>query len=203
VSDLEKKLHDIFYEQAKSYYFEGSSPEWFEEECPELIKKVKQAFIDAGWFTPADKELVQEIVNNRAQQKIDQRWVGPNSITSMGPLQPPDVEYDPAPKQLTGEPIPYDEIIKQNIRLEAYKAVDAYLDNGGPSDLVVMSMNDWERNAKAYGFMTGQEWLSKTLHVFYDHQNDRSYFRDGKQFNASTITMAEVESLLQKAAGVE
>lgn len=49
MSDLDKKLHDLLYEQADSYYFEGSSPEWFEEKCPELIEKFKQAFTDAGY----------------------------------------------------------------------------------------------------------------------------------------------------------
>src|SRR6185295_4844249 len=50
--------------------------------------------------------------------------------------------------------------------------------------------------------MTGQEWLSKALHMIYDHQTDHDYFRSNEKFQESTITMAEVETLLQKAAGI-
>lgn len=53
------------------------------------------------------------------------------------------------------------------------------------------------------GMMTGREWLSKALHTFYDYQNERDYFRNDEQFRASTVTMAEVEALLKKAAGIE
>jgi len=52
-NDLDEKLHDLLYEQAKSYYFEGSEPEWFEKECPALIEKFKQAFADAGYSRSA------------------------------------------------------------------------------------------------------------------------------------------------------
>lgn len=49
MSDLDEKLHDLLFEQAKSYYFEGSSEEWFEEEYPELAERFKKAFIDSGY----------------------------------------------------------------------------------------------------------------------------------------------------------
>ena len=51
-NDLDEKLHDLLYDEASSYYFEGSSPEWFEKECPELIEKFKQAFKDSGYSKP-------------------------------------------------------------------------------------------------------------------------------------------------------
>lgn len=39
--------------------------------------------------------------------------------------------------------------------------IDAYLNSGGPEDFVVMSRDDWSRNAKLAGVMTGQEWYDK------------------------------------------
>lgn len=35
------------------------------------IAEIKRAFIDAGWFLPADTEFVQQIINQRAQQRVD------------------------------------------------------------------------------------------------------------------------------------
>lgn len=67
-SDLDEKLEEIIFGDMPKHFMSDSmlaKPE-----------QIKQAFIDAGWFTPADKELVQEIVNHRLQMKLtkDKSW---------------------------------------------------------------------------------------------------------------------------------
>jgi hypothetical protein len=38
----------------------------------QFTQAIKQAFIDAGWFTPADEEFVQLVIDHRAQHKAAQ-----------------------------------------------------------------------------------------------------------------------------------
>lgn len=45
----------------------------------EAMSHAKQAFIDAGWFTPSDTELVQQIMDFRAQA-MQHTYVGPDTI---------------------------------------------------------------------------------------------------------------------------
>lgn len=52
----------------------------------DIVNDVKQAFIDAGWFIPADAEFVQQIINHRAQQKIDNAIHGV-SVVEIGPAE--------------------------------------------------------------------------------------------------------------------
>jgi hypothetical protein len=46
-------------------------------------------------------------------------------------------------------------------RSKAHEAMDKYLEAGGPDDFVIMSRNDWQRNAALAGLMSNQEWYSR------------------------------------------
>lgn len=44
MSDVDQKLRELLHELAASFYYEGSSKEWFEEEVPEWSDKFKEIF---------------------------------------------------------------------------------------------------------------------------------------------------------------
>lgn len=46
---LDEKLKETLHRLASSFYYEGSSAEWFDKEVPEWSAKLKQAFKDAGY----------------------------------------------------------------------------------------------------------------------------------------------------------
>lgn len=62
MSDLDEKLYAIWFN------YVGNTRS---EDNIKAIAEIKQEFIDAGWFRPSDAELVQQIVNARAQHKIE------------------------------------------------------------------------------------------------------------------------------------
>lgn len=60
MSDLDEKLHEILYDLADSFYFEGSYPEWFEEKVyPELAEKIKGIFKDRVLELIGDNEVLE------------------------------------------------------------------------------------------------------------------------------------------------
>lgn len=65
------------------------------------LEEIKQAFIDAGWFIPADAELVQQVVNYRAQQKVDSvKHVADFSHGKLSALMTGQEWYDKFAKEL-------------------------------------------------------------------------------------------------------
>lgn len=62
MEELDKKLDDIL----DSF---GPQDDRYGVYTEEVREKIKQAFVDAGWFRPADKELVQQVMNLRAAQR--------------------------------------------------------------------------------------------------------------------------------------
>jgi hypothetical protein len=89
----------------------------------------------------------------------------------------------------------YEEVVKQNKRLDFYKAIDAYLDAGGPTDFVVMSRNDWQRNAKLAGLMTGQEWYDRW-------KAEAEKVEVGNAYHELRV-MQQLYKAAKKAAGIE
>ena len=91
--ELDKTLDEIlqpWLDEVQSEYGTGIN----DEDKPAFIAiatakpKIKQAFIDAGWFIPADAELVQQVLNMRAQQKVDVVRYGRPDL--LGPVLPVD-----------------------------------------------------------------------------------------------------------------
>lgn len=115
MSDLDEKLHDLLYKEAESYYFEGSSPEWFEKECPELIGKFKQAFKDASYIKV---HLVDEATEE-----------------------------------------------------------------------------EWEKNDKLFGLMSGQEWYDKFTKTLGELTKD--------EYHGGFVTFENVDKAASRAAGIE
>lgn len=74
-------------------------------------------------------------------------------------------------------------------------AIDAYLKAGGPEDFVIMSRNDWSRNAKLAGVMTGQEWYEK-----FEKELDNL---ESKYHKWVGPLPPEVLETAKKAAGIE
>ena len=53
--------------------------------------------------------------------------------------------------------------------------------------------------------LTGQEWLDRTLRAVAGHVTNggKDYIQSNKDFRARTITIGELEKVLQKVAGIE
>lgn len=90
MSDLDKKLTDTLIGVFNAGFKAGAGtlPADAGETvgCKTAIKRIKQAFIDAGW----------------------QQWIGPDSITSTGIDQTDtEIEYDKPSNEKFGKPVPF------------------------------------------------------------------------------------------------
>ena len=74
------------------------------------------------------------------------------------------------------------------VQLDA--AVKQYLLTGGDPDFVIMSKNDWDRNARISGYISGQEW--------YD-----MFLAEAQTYDWSQDELHTLQVICRKAAGIK
>lgn len=208
--DLRDILVAVFYKGASAGldFPKVAKPE--KEYLEVKLSNVEEAFIDAGWMPKGDERAYpSQIPVNNAESFVlhdvetvtEKEWEAKLS----------DDDLCKKLDEAIMETIWINKIDKSDQRKvhpKWFVANGQMFTFGVDVERIKTVLKDVVRSGNAYGEfdghqMTAQEWLSKTLHAFYDHAQEGDYFRNDKQFKASTVTMAEVEKLLKKAAGIE
>lgn len=106
----------------------------------------------------------------------------------------------------------YENPMHQRLAIAKARIKQAFVDNGWSPVGITGNVSEMpvdrhylvgSKGQSDVPLMTGQEWLSNALKDIWAFQTGRDYFRNTEQFKKSTVTIAEVEKLLQKAAGLE
>lgn len=93
-------------------------------------------------------------------------------------------------------------IAKHSVNVHTHR--DAFIGPDSVTSVGIDNLSPPEIEYDPFGepLMNGAYWLDKALRTIWEDRNEKDYFRSNEKFRESTITMADLETLLKRASGV-